>query len=116
MAIDIDTNLFSMDASNGFASTGLGQPYGDANGKASPIFSIEKVQLQFTVNNVVSLVVANNILCMALKTGRIIRIDLEHPQDIDGELQLPYKVPDLTKQTLTCQKSLQRLARSSELS
>lgn len=48
------------------------------------IFSIEKVQLQFVISNIVSFAVANNILCMALKTGRIIRIDLEHPQDVDG--------------------------------
>lgn len=54
---------------------------GSAN---ASIFSIEKVQLQFVVSNIVSFVVANNILCMALKTGRIIRIDLEHPQDVDG--------------------------------
>ena len=61
----------------------LGPPNGDSNN--SSIFSIEKVQLQFAVSNIVSFAVANNILCMALKTGRIIRIDLEHPQDVDGK-------------------------------
>lgn len=84
MAVDVDTNSFLIDSTNGFATTGL--TYNDVNGKLSPIFSLEKVQLQFSVNNILSLVVANNILCMALKTGRIIRIDLEHPQDIDGML------------------------------
>lgn len=84
MAVD-STSMFAIDASNGFATTGLMPTYNGVNGKSTPIFSIEKVQLQFTVNNIVSLVVANNILCMALKTGRIIRIDLEHPQDIDGK-------------------------------
>lgn len=62
---------------NGTLANGTGDNTGS-------IFSIEKVQLQFAVNNIVSFVVANNILCMALKTGRIIRIDLEHPQDVDG--------------------------------
>lgn len=64
------------------------------------IFSVEKVQLQFVVNNIVSFVVANNILCMALKTGRIIRIDLEHPQDVDGKfwsLLLSMEILFLTK-------------------
>lgn len=84
MPLDVGTNEFSMDDSNGFATTGLVPAYNGVNGNSTPIFAIEKVQLQFTVNNIVSLVVANNILCMALKTGRIIRIDLEHPQDIDG--------------------------------
>lgn len=78
------SSVMSVDASDGFATTGIAPTYNGANGKSAPIFSIEKVQLQFSVNNIVSLVVANNILCMALKTGRIIRIDLEHPQDIDG--------------------------------
>lgn len=86
--MEADNSLFAMDASNGFSTTGLS--YSEANGKPTPIFSLEKVQLQFSVNNILNLVVANNILCMALKTGRIIRIDLEHPQDIDGRLQLVY--------------------------
>lgn len=80
MALEVDSSIMAVDTANGFATTGIN----DANGAAAPIFSIEKVQLQFSVNNIVSLTVANNIFCMALKTGRIIRIDLEHPQDIDG--------------------------------
>lgn len=66
--------------SNGALTNGNGTTL-----NASSIFSVEKVQLQFVVSNIVSFVVANNILCMALKTGRIIRIDLEHPQDVDGK-------------------------------
>ncbi|CAN6656943.1 vacuolar membrane protein Pep3p [Trichomonascus vanleenenianus] len=44
----------------------------------------------FNVDNSIGLVVANNILCLALRTGRIIRIDLEHPETVD-DIDLPKK-------------------------
>ncbi|KAA8909608.1 hypothetical protein TRICI_004443 [Trichomonascus ciferrii] len=56
----------------------------------SPIFAIDKVQLMFSLDNITSLVVSNNILCIALKVGRIIRIDLDHPDVVD-DVDLPKK-------------------------
>ena len=50
-----------------------------------PMFQIERVQLQFTISSdFVAAQVANNILILALSTGRILRIDLDNPGDIDG--------------------------------
>ena len=54
--------------------------------KLSPIFEIERVQLQFSISSdFVAAQVANNVLVLALSTGRILRIDLDSPSDIDGE-------------------------------
>ena len=50
-----------------------------------PIFKVERVQLQFSISsNFVAAQVANNVLVLALSTGRILRIDLDSPSDIDG--------------------------------
>jgi hypothetical protein len=50
-----------------------------------PIFTIEGVQLQFSVAaDFVAAQVANNVIVLALSNGRILRIDLERPEDIDG--------------------------------
>ena len=50
-----------------------------------PIFKIERVQLQFSISSdFVAAQVANNVLVLALSTGRILRIDLDSPSDIDG--------------------------------
>lgn len=50
-----------------------------------PIFNVERVQLQFNIaSDFVAGQVANNVLILALATGRILRIDLESPSDIDG--------------------------------
>lgn len=52
-----------------------------------PIFNVERVRLQFNISSdFVAGQVANDVLILALATGRILRIDLESPQDIDGEL------------------------------
>ncbi len=51
-----------------------------------PIFKVERVQLQFSISSdFVAAQVANNVLILALSTGRILRIDLDSPSDIDGE-------------------------------
>jgi hypothetical protein len=51
-----------------------------------PIFDVQRVQLQFSVAaDFVAAQVANNVLILALATGRILRIDLDSPEDIDGE-------------------------------
>ena len=50
-----------------------------------PIITVERVQLHFSVSSdFVAAQVANNVLILALSTGRILRIDLDSPSDIDG--------------------------------
>ncbi len=59
----------------------------DLTDTSLPIFSVEKVQLQFSLSlssDFVAAQVANNVLVLALSTGRILRIDLDSPADIDG--------------------------------
>jgi vacuolar protein sorting-associated protein 18 len=70
------------DTSSGFvAASNLQQ---DSNA-ALPIFNVERVQLQFAVSSdFVAAQVANNVLIVALSTGRILRIDLDNAADIDG--------------------------------
>lgn len=52
-----------------------------------PIFNVERVQLQFNIAaDFVAAQVANNVLIVALATGRILRIDLDNAADIDGML------------------------------
>lgn len=55
------------------------------NENALPIFNVERVQLQFSIaSDFVAAQVANNVLVLALSNGRILRIDLDNPADIDG--------------------------------
>ena len=57
----------------------------DGNDDSLPIFKVERVQLQFSISaEFVAAQVANNVLVLALSTGRILRIDLDSPSDIDG--------------------------------
>jgi vacuolar protein sorting-associated protein 18 len=57
----------------------------DLNENSLPIFSVERVQLQFsTASDFAAAQVANNILILALANGRILRIDLDAAEDIDG--------------------------------
>ena len=63
----------------------------DSNDDSLPIFKVERVQLQFSVpSDFVAAQVANNVLILALSTGRILRIDLDSPSDIDGVIS-PHK-------------------------
>ncbi|KAL9128902.1 MAG: hypothetical protein Q9217_002524 [Psora testacea] len=56
-----------------------------------PVFKVERVQLQFSISSeFVAAQVANNVLILALSTGRILRIDLDSPSDID-DIDLPKK-------------------------
>lgn len=58
----------------------------DLTDSSLPIFKVERVQLQFSISSdFVAAQVANNVLILALSTGRILRIDLDSPGDIDGE-------------------------------
>ncbi|RMZ89125.1 hypothetical protein DV736_g3647, partial [Chaetothyriales sp. CBS 134916] len=60
-----------------------------------PIFIVERVALQFNIAaDFVAGQVANDVLILALATGRILRIDLESPQDID-DVDLPKKTTDI---------------------
>lgn len=70
-------------------SNGGGFAAGDLSDSALvgqlPIFNVEPVQLAFSIAaDFVAAQVANNVLILALSTGRILRIDLERPEDIDG--------------------------------
>lgn len=75
------------------ASNGGGFAAGDLSesGLAQlPIFNVEPVQLAFSIAaDFVAAQVANNVLILALSTGRILRIDLERPEDIDGMPHVP---------------------------
>ncbi|KAF2005459.1 hypothetical protein P154DRAFT_559969 [Amniculicola lignicola CBS 123094] len=60
-----------------------------------PMFNIERVQLQFSISSdFVAAEVANNVLILALSTGRILRIDLDSPADID-DIDLPKKPSEI---------------------
>lgn len=61
-----------------------------------PMFNVERVSLQFSLSaDIVAAQVANNLLILALSTGRILRIDLDSPADIDGWLSLnPHLSPE----------------------
>lgn len=73
----------SLDPNDGFvAADATDMESGDL-----PIFTIERVQLQFSIAaDFAAAQVANNVIILALSNGRILRIDLERPEDIDGEL------------------------------
>ncbi|KAL8870616.1 MAG: hypothetical protein Q9174_003383 [Haloplaca sp. 1 TL-2023] len=61
----------------------------DLEDASLPIFKVERVQLQFSISSdFVAAQVANNVLILALSTGRILRIDLDSPGDID-DIDLP---------------------------
>ncbi|PSN71009.1 hypothetical protein BS50DRAFT_271262 [Corynespora cassiicola Philippines] len=58
-----------------------------------PMFNIERVSLQFQISSdFVAAAVANNVLILALATGRLLRIDLDSPADID-DVDLSTKKP-----------------------
>lgn len=49
------------------------------------IFTVERAQLGFSVTaDFVAAQVANDVMVLALSNGRILRIDLNRPEDIDG--------------------------------
>ncbi|KAF2181872.1 hypothetical protein K469DRAFT_713475 [Zopfia rhizophila CBS 207.26] len=60
-----------------------------------PMFDIERVSLQFSISSdFVAAGVANNVLILALSTGRILRIDLDSPADID-DIDLPKRPSEI---------------------
>ncbi len=72
----------ALDPTDGFVATNDAIPGLDE----LPIFTIERVQLQFSIAaDFAAAQVANNVIILALSNGRILRIDLNRPEDIDGE-------------------------------
>ncbi|KIX10012.1 uncharacterized protein Z518_01093 [Rhinocladiella mackenziei CBS 650.93] len=83
MALDLDEGYVARGLAQGGVETTL------------PIFNVERVQLQFNIaSDFVAGQVANNVLILALATGRILRIDLESPSDID-DVDLPKKTSEV---------------------
>lgn len=61
---------------------------GDTDENDIPIFNVAHVNLEFSLTaDFVAAQVANDVLILALSNGRILRIDLNRPQDIDGKAQ-----------------------------
>ncbi|KAI9677456.1 MAG: hypothetical protein M1817_006410 [Caeruleum heppii] len=81
----------ALDGSGGYAAaSGPAALHDDA----LPIFNVERVQLQFSVSaDFVAAQVANNVLVLALATGRILRIDLGNPADVD-DIDLPKRTAE----------------------
>ncbi|KAK8138269.1 Pep3/Vps18/deep orange family protein [Apiospora sp. TS-2023a] len=82
----------ALDGSNGFAAPDGSGMLSELTGDSGlPIFEVERVQLQFSIAaDFVAAQVANNVLVLALSNGRILRIDLNRPEDID-DIDLPKK-------------------------
>lgn len=60
-----------------------------------PIFDVQRVQLRFDLSTEFAAAqVANNILILALASGRILRFDLDNAQDID-DIDLPKKPSEI---------------------
>jgi hypothetical protein len=74
----------ALDTSSGYvAPSGLA----DASDASPSIFNLERVELKFdVVGDFVAAQVANNVIILALASGRILRIDLRNAADIDGGL------------------------------
>lgn len=68
--------------SNGYVAASYIQ---DGDSTALPIFDTQRVQLRFDISSdFVAAQVANNVLILALTSGRILRFDLDNAEDIDG--------------------------------
>ncbi|KAI9807325.1 MAG: hypothetical protein M1833_000068 [Piccolia ochrophora] len=81
-----------METSNGFIPASGVQ---HLDGDTPPMFEVKRVQLQFSISSdFVAAEVANNVLILALSTGRILRIDLDNPADID-DIDLPKKPSEI---------------------
>ena len=72
----------ALDPTSGYAA-------GAQDDSQLPIFDVQKVQLRFDISaDFVAAQVANNVLVLALSTGRLLRFDLDNPADID-DIDLP---------------------------
>ncbi|KAK0659398.1 Vacuolar protein sorting-associated protein 18-like protein [Lasiodiplodia hormozganensis] len=67
----------------------------DLNDASLPIFNVELVNLKFDrPSDFVAAEVANNVLILAFETGRILRFDLDSPEDID-DVDLPKRPSEI---------------------
>ncbi|KAJ0309107.1 hypothetical protein COL5a_001228 [Colletotrichum fioriniae] len=83
----------ALNPTDGFVAAGNGVL--DLDDTALPMFIVERVQLQFSIAaDFVAAQVANNVLVLALSNGRILRIDLNRPEDID-DIDLPKKPAEI---------------------
>lgn len=84
----------ALDASGGYVAPGN---LADSSDASLSMFDVRRVQLQFPLAaDFVAAQVANNVLVLALSTGRILRIDLDTPEDIDGILRPMYSLPGIS--------------------
>jgi hypothetical protein len=100
----------ALDPSNGYVAA---RDLQDLNENALPIFNVEPVQLQFSIaSDFVASQVANNVLVLALANGRILRIDLDNPADIDGMMLKRCGLLSVTErsQISTCPREHPKLA------
>jgi hypothetical protein len=68
---------------------------GGQDDAAQPMFDVQKVQLRFDISaDFVAAQVANNVLVLALSTGRILRFDLDNDGDID-DIDLPKRPQEI---------------------
>ena len=65
------------------------------------IFSIDPVQFQFH-DDLLKLEVSNNILVMAMSSGKLKRIDLQQAQIVEGKLFLNLRNSNTQKVTIFC--------------
>lgn len=85
---NLEQRMMALNSSSGYVAASNLQDLTEAS---LPIFNVERVQLQFSMAaDFVAAQVANNVLILALATGRILRIDLDNPADIDGILPSVY--------------------------
>jgi len=60
-----------------------------------PVFDVQRVQLRFDISaEFVAAQVANNVLILALSTGRVLRFDLDNAEDID-DIDLPKRPAEI---------------------
>ncbi|KAK3048666.1 tethering complex subunit [Extremus antarcticus] len=78
----------ALDTSSGYAP-------GAQDDTSLPIFDVQKVQLRFDISaEFVAAQVANNVLILALSTGRLLRFDLDNAEDID-DIDLPKRPAEI---------------------
>ncbi|KZF22540.1 hypothetical protein L228DRAFT_229679 [Xylona heveae TC161] len=82
----------ALDPSSGYVAASNLQDLGEVS---LPIFNVERVPFQFAISSdFVAAQVANNVLVLALSTGRILRIDLDHAEDVD-DIDLPKRSSEI---------------------
>ncbi|KAF2208754.1 hypothetical protein CERZMDRAFT_48735 [Cercospora zeae-maydis SCOH1-5] len=79
----------ALDPTSGYAAAD------GARDDALPIFEVQRVQMKFDISaDFVAAQVANNVLVLALSTGRLLRFDLDNAADID-DIDLPKRPAEI---------------------